>query len=66
MYRIHELPDPKRILDFEEVAGTYGQTLGFSFLPVKKLHHEDRTSVAAGHNVERHGMGARRPAGADA
>ena len=37
IYRIHELPDPKRILDFEEVAGTYGQTLGFSSLPVKKF-----------------------------
>ncbi len=30
IYRIHELPDPKRILDFEEVAATYGQTLGFA------------------------------------
>ena len=37
IYRIHELPDPKRILDFEEVASTYGQTLGFSSLPVKRL-----------------------------
>ena len=33
IYRIHELPDPKRILDFEETAATYGQTLGFSSLP---------------------------------
>ncbi len=37
LYRIHELPDPKRILDFEETASTYGQTLGFSSLPVKKF-----------------------------
>jgi ribonuclease R len=37
LYRIHELPDPKRILDFEETAATYGQTLGFSSLPVKKF-----------------------------
>jgi len=37
IYRIHELPDPKRILDFEEVASTYGQSLGFSSLPVKKF-----------------------------
>jgi ribonuclease R len=37
LYRIHELPDPKRILDFEETAATYGQTLGFSSLTVKKL-----------------------------
>lgn len=38
IYRIHELPDPKRILDFEETAATYGQTLGFSSLPVKKFN----------------------------
>jgi ribonuclease R len=37
LYRIHELPDPKRILDFEETAATYGQTLGFASLPVKKF-----------------------------
>jgi ribonuclease R len=37
LYRIHELPDPKRILDFEEVAATYGQSLGFSSLPVRKF-----------------------------
>ena len=37
IYRIHELPDPKRILDFEETAATYGQTLGFASLPVKKF-----------------------------
>jgi ribonuclease R len=37
LYRIHELPDPKRILDFEETAATYGQSLGFSSLPVKKF-----------------------------
>jgi ribonuclease R len=37
LYRIHELPDPKRILDFEETAATYGQSLGFSSLPVKRF-----------------------------
>jgi ribonuclease R len=37
IYRIHELPDPKRILDFEETAATYGQSLGFTSLPVKKF-----------------------------
>jgi ribonuclease R len=37
LYRIHELPDPRRILDFEETAATYGQSLGFASLPVKKF-----------------------------
>ena len=62
IYRIHELPDPKRILDFEEVASTYGQTLGFSSLPVKKLTMKtDRRSSRA--NVERYGGRARAPQG---
>jgi ribonuclease R len=60
IYRIHELPDPKRILDFEEVAGAYGQTLGFSSLPVKKFTMKaDRRSSRAG--AERHG-GRAKPA----
>jgi ribonuclease R len=54
IYRIHELPDPKRILDFEEVASTYGQTLGFSSLPVKKFTMKsDRRTQRA--NQQRHG-----------
>jgi len=49
IYRIHELPDPKRILDFEETAATYGQTLGFASLPVKKFTMKsDRRSQRAG------------------
>ena len=60
IYRIHELPDPKRILDFEETAATYGQTLGFSSLPVKKLTmKQDRRSSRAG--ADRHGSRARTP-----
>ena len=37
IYRIHEMPDPKRILDFEETAVSFGQTLGVGALPVKRL-----------------------------
>ena len=60
IYRIHELPDPKRILDFEEIAGTYGQTLGFSSLPVKRLTMKsDRRSSRA--NSERFGGRTRAP-----
>jgi ribonuclease R len=60
IYRIHELPDPKRILDFEEVASTYGQTLGFSSLPVKRLTMKsDRRGSRS--NADRHGTKARTP-----
>ena len=65
IYRIHELPDPKRILDFEEVAATYGQSLGFSSLPIKRFtmksdrrsdraeaeRHRGRTRSAQAHDV---------------
>jgi len=37
IYRIHETPDPKRILDFEETAGGFGYSLGFSSLPVRRM-----------------------------
>jgi len=58
IYRIHELPDPKRILDFEEIASTYGQTLGFSSLPVKRISMKsDRRSAQA--QAQRHGARAR-------
>jgi ribonuclease R len=59
LYRIHELPDPKRILDFEEVASTYGQTLGFASLPVKRFQMKtDRRAAQA--SAGRHG-GRTRP-----
>ncbi|MGI4830188.1 MAG: ribonuclease R family protein [Janthinobacterium lividum] len=37
IYRIHEMPDPKRIVEFEETAAGFGQTLGIGTLPVKRL-----------------------------
>ncbi|MBS1800463.1 MAG: RNB domain-containing ribonuclease [Acidobacteria bacterium] len=37
IYRIHETPDPKRIVEFEETAAQFGYTLGFSSLSVKRV-----------------------------
>ncbi|GGG63306.1 ribonuclease R family protein [Edaphobacter dinghuensis] len=46
VYRIHEMPDPKRIVDFEETASQFGYSLGFSSLPVKRVQTKaDRRSV---------------------
>ena len=42
IYRIHEKPDPKRVLDFEEVAAHFGYTLGVGAIPVKKFRYTDR------------------------
>ena len=46
IYRIHEMPDPKRIVDFEETASQFGYSLGFSSLPVKRIQTRgDRRNV---------------------
>ncbi len=37
IYRIHEKPDPRRILEFEDVAATFGYSLGIGNLPVKRF-----------------------------
>ncbi len=36
IYRIHEKPDPKRVMEFEEVAAHFGYSLGVGALPVKR------------------------------
>lgn len=42
IYRIHEKPDPKRVLEFEEVAAHFGYSLGVGAIPVKKFGYTDR------------------------
>jgi ribonuclease R len=37
LYRIHEKPDPKRVLDFETVAATFGYSLGVGALRVQRF-----------------------------
>jgi ribonuclease R len=51
LYRIHEMPDPKHILDFEETASSFGYSLGFSSLPVKRMTMKsDRRDVRRGNS----------------
>ncbi len=51
MYRIHEMPDPKRIVDFEETAAGFGYTLGIGNLPVKRMTMKsDRRDVQRGNS----------------
>ena len=37
IYRIHEMPDPKRVVEFEETASGFGYSLGFGSLPVRRM-----------------------------
>ncbi len=41
IYRIHEKPDPKRVMDFEEVAAHFGVSLG-SGVTARRLAYTDR------------------------
>ena len=37
IYRIHEKPDPRRVVDFEDAAAAFGYSLGLGALPVKRF-----------------------------
>ncbi|MFC5861214.1 ribonuclease R family protein [Acidicapsa dinghuensis] len=37
LYRIHEKPDPRRVVDFEDAAAAFGYSLGIGSLPVKRF-----------------------------
>jgi ribonuclease R len=50
VYRIHEIPDPKRIVDFEETASQFGYSLGLSSLPVKRIQTKGDRRDARGTN----------------
>jgi ribonuclease R len=42
VFRIHEKPDPRRVLEFEEVAAHFGYSLGVGAIPVKRFGFTDR------------------------
>jgi ribonuclease R len=37
LYRIHEKPEPRRVVEFETVAASFGYSLGLGPLPVRRL-----------------------------
>jgi len=43
IYRIHEPPDPLRVMEFEQVAARFGCSLGLGPLPVKRFSQLTRT-----------------------
>jgi len=52
IYRIHEKPDPRRVVDFEDAAAAFGYSLGLGALPVKKFQAKGdrREQRRGGHN----------------
>ncbi|MCU1327669.1 MAG: RNAse [Bryobacterales bacterium] len=42
IYRTHDQPDPKRVLEFEEVAAQFGVSLGIGAMPVNKIRYKEK------------------------
>lgn len=56
IYRIHEKPEPRRVVQFEELAASFGYSLGLGALPVKRIQTrgERRESYGRGRNPRTH------------
>ncbi len=56
LYRIHEKPEPRRVVQFEELAASFGYSLGLGALPVKRfqIRAERRDSHGRGRNPRMH------------
>ena len=52
LYRIHQKPDPKRVMDFETTAARFGYSLGVGPIPVKRVQFKAERR-------ERYGTGQR-------
>jgi ribonuclease R len=51
IYRIHEKPDAKRVMDFEETAAHFGYSLGVGPLPVKRVQFKSERREFRAHNA---------------
>jgi ribonuclease R len=56
IYRIHEKPEPRRVVQFEELAAAFGYSLGLGALPVKRIQTrgERRDAHGQGRNPRMH------------
>jgi len=56
LYRIHERPEPRRVVEFEDQAAGFGYTLGLGALPVKKIQTrgDRRDSERSGRKARTH------------
>ncbi len=56
IYRIHEKPEPRRVVEFEETAATFGYSLGIGNLPVRKfqMKSERREQRGQGRSARQH------------
>ncbi|MGA3162517.1 MAG: VacB/RNase II family 3'-5' exoribonuclease [Terracidiphilus sp.] len=56
LYRIHEKPEPRRVVQFEELAASFGYTLGLGALPVRRMQMKSdrRDAQRTGRNPRVH------------
>jgi ribonuclease R len=56
LYRIHEKPEPRRVVQFEELAASFGYSLGLGALPVKRIQTrgERRDAYGSGRRAREH------------
>jgi ribonuclease R len=56
IYRIHEKPEARRVVQFEELAASFGYSLGLGSLPVKRIQTrgERRENRGRGRNPRMH------------
>jgi ribonuclease R len=56
LYRIHEKPEPRRVVQFEELAASFGYSLGLGPLPVRRMQTrgERRESYGSGRRPREH------------
>jgi len=56
IYRIHEKPEARRVIQFEELAASFGYSLGLGALPVKRVQTrgERREARGRGGNPRQH------------
>ncbi len=55
IYRIHEKPEARRVIDFEETAAHFGYSLGLGALPVKKVQFKSERREFRAQNARNRG-----------
>lgn len=44
IYRVHDSPDPKRVMEFEDIAAQFGYSLGVGSVPVQRHRYHEKKS----------------------
>ena len=61
LFRVHEKPDPKKVLEFEELAQAFGHSLGVEDLAVRRLPVRHGRVQPGPKGARRGGFGRERP-----